>query len=148
MAQLGSVSEWGTEGRRFKSSRPDHLIKYRACSKGTASGKSSHRPEKGIWEIPRHFASRNDILAKIAGGSFNGRTPDSDSANVGSTPAPPAILNQRVSQHQVNPSFFVQSYFTAIKYPSPSAEQVLPPPPFLPESSKVCLDTGIQYFSR
>ena len=24
VAQLGSVSEWGSEGRRFKSSRPDH----------------------------------------------------------------------------------------------------------------------------
>ena len=25
VAQSGSVSEWGSEGRRFKSSRPDHL---------------------------------------------------------------------------------------------------------------------------
>jgi hypothetical protein len=24
VAQSGSVSEWGSEGRRFKSSRPDH----------------------------------------------------------------------------------------------------------------------------
>ncbi len=27
VAQPGSVSEWGSEGRRFKSSRPDHDFK-------------------------------------------------------------------------------------------------------------------------
>ena len=28
MAQFGSALEWGSRGRRFESSYPDHLIEY------------------------------------------------------------------------------------------------------------------------
>ena len=34
VAQTGSASEWGSEGRRFKSSRPDHYNLMRASSHG------------------------------------------------------------------------------------------------------------------
>lgn len=51
-----------------------------------------------------HACAKNPTLSD--GGSFNGRTTDSDSVNVGSNPALPAKQNQGVAKLSRGPFFF------------------------------------------
>ena len=48
----------------------------------------------------------------VVGGSFNGRTPDSDSANRGSTPRPPANHIEALEVAPLRPFLFVGDFVT------------------------------------
>ena len=64
MAQFGSASGWGPEGRRFKSCQPDNQL--------VGERKNNAQDERGRREIPENNSDGRDSqgCAVVAGSNF------------------------------------------------------------------------------